>query len=118
MARMLVQSAHFVSPRERTSAFSLAALNTQAVRIVILVSIAVLGATYLWIMNSSTAEGFQLSKLERQRVALESEYAHLQEQEVALRSMDHMTQESEQMKMVAQSTPVYIDRSVQQVAVR
>ncbi|MCW1930543.1 MAG: hypothetical protein KIH62_004500 [Candidatus Kerfeldbacteria bacterium] len=118
MARMLVQSAHFVSPRERRSAFSFASFNTTSARLSIVVAVVLLGAAYLWIMNSATAAGFQLTKLEKHRVALESEYGRLQEQEVALRSLNHISQESADMNMVAQVTPSYVDRTEKAVARR
>lgn len=118
MSRMLIHSAHILSPRESQSAFSFASLNTTAARIAIVCSVVILGAVYLWVMNSSTSAGFELSQLERQRVALESEYTRLQEQEVALRSLDHVSQESQEMNMVAQTAPTYIDRNAQQVAAR
>lgn len=118
MARMLVQSAHFVSPRERRVAFSFASFNTVGARVSIVAAVVLLGSAYLWIMNSSTAAGFQLTKLENHRVQLETEYARLQEQEVALRSLDHISQESADMNMVAQTTPSYVDRTNKTVARR
>lgn len=118
---MLVHSAHFTTQPARSSRgnlLSLAGLNSTRVRIVLMLCVASLGGAYLWLVNSSTSAGFELSTLDKHRIALENEYKDLQQQEVALRSLDHVQEESSSLQMVAQNAPTYVDRGNHAVALR
>jgi cell division protein FtsL len=118
---MLTHSAYFTtqpSYSARASVLSFGAFSTARVRIALLLCVAALGGSYLWLVNSSTSAGFELSTLEKHRVALENEYKDLQQKEVALRSLDHVQAESASMQMVAQTTPTYVDRADHAVALR
>jgi cell division protein FtsL len=87
------------------------ALNTTRVRVVCLALIGVLLLTYLWLVNSAATSGFYLSDLETKRVALDDEYKKLQVEQTALRSLDHIQEESQNMKMVASSKVQYMQDS-------
>lgn len=87
------------------------ALNTTRVRVVCLALIGVLLLTYLWLVNSAATSGFYLSDLEKQRVALDNEYRKLQVEQTALRSLDHIQEESQNMQMVSSSKVQYMKDS-------
>ncbi len=87
------------------------ALNTTRVRVVCLALIAIFGVTYLWLVNSSASLGFYVSDLESRRVALDDEYQKLEVEETALRSLEHINAQSQQMQMVSSSRVEYMKES-------
>lgn len=87
------------------------AVNTTRVRVVCLVLITGLVLTYLWLVNSASTTGFYLSDLETKRAGLDDEYRKLQVEQTALKSLDHVQEQSQNMHMVASGTVQYMQDS-------
>ncbi|MFH1426106.1 MAG: hypothetical protein ABIG66_01595 [Candidatus Kerfeldbacteria bacterium] len=85
----------------------LALVDTTRVRIILIAGIALFALSYLWLVNSSAARGFYLSDLENNVITLEEEYRGLEIKQTALRSLDHVQEQSQTMGMVASGTVEY-----------
>lgn len=88
----------------------LTAIDNTKTRVFSIALIIVLGVTYLWLVNSSATAGFQLSDLEARHAALDTEYKKLELEQTALRSLDHIEEQSAAMNMVATQQAEYLKR--------
>ncbi|MFC1598344.1 hypothetical protein ACFL2M_02305 [Patescibacteria group bacterium] len=87
---------------------ALAMLDTTKVRVILIVLIAIMAVSYLWLVNSSATLGFRLSDLDSQVLALESNYQKLELEQTALRSLEHIQEQGESMNMVATGRVDYL----------
>jgi cell division protein FtsL len=107
IASAISQSPSWGAQRAQRVEHVITVINTTRVRLLCLAVIAVLGVAYLWLVSSAATSGFYLSDLETKRVALDEEYRKLEVEQTALRSLDHIQEQSAQMQMVASGRVEY-----------
>jgi cell division protein FtsL len=87
----------------------LAWLDTTRVRLAMIALAVVMALSYIWLVNSSATLGFQLSDLENRVFALEDDYHSLEIEQTALQSLDHLTEGSQAMQLVATGPAQFTD---------
>lgn len=87
----------------------MAIIDAPRTRLTLIVFIAVLGVSYLWLVNSSATDGFYVSDLQQNVVALEDEYQKLDLELAAVQSAEHIQKQSEGLQLVSTASVEYID---------
>lgn len=97
-----------VSPRMQRIHSTVETLDSPKARLIMIISCAVMGVLYLWLVNSSATSGFYLSELEDRMGELEHEYRSLELAKTELRSLQHLQEQSLEMNMVASHSADYL----------
>ena len=87
----------------------MAIIDAPRTRLTLIAFIAVLGVSYLWLVNSSATDGFYVTDLETSVVALEDEYQKLDLELAAVQSAEHIEKQSEGLQLVSAGNVQYID---------
>lgn len=82
-------------------------MDTARMRILLSATLFVLGAFYLWLVNTTAAAGFAASDLEQRMSMLEDKYQKYQLQQTELQSLQHIEAMSEEMQLLASTDVTY-----------
>ncbi len=69
-------------------------------RALLLGAIISMGLVYLWLVNGSAANGFEVSRLEEQQKSLNLQYSKIQQELAEAQSLDRLAETSKQFGLV------------------
>lgn len=78
-------------------------------RAILIAAIVCMSLMYLWLVNGSAANGFEVSRLETQQKSLNLEYDKAQQELASAQSLDRLTQSSKDLGLVPVTNVVYVD---------
>lgn len=64
---------------------------------------------YLWLVNGSAADGFEVTRLEQRQEELNLEYEKFDQELAEAKSLDRLAESSKQMGLVPVEQVVYVD---------
>lgn len=78
-------------------------------RAILIAAIIAMSLVYLWLVNGSAANGFEVSRLETQQKSLNLEYDKAQQELASAQSLDRLTQSAQELGLVPVQNVVYVD---------
>jgi hypothetical protein len=90
---------------------SKSSVSAYRLNLAIIVSSAILGFVYLFIVSSLGTKGYDIRKLEQQVVSLQAEQKILQTQASDLQSIQHIKSEVQQLNFVPATNVTYLKES-------
>lgn len=78
-------------------------------RALLIAAIIAMSLVYLWLVNGSAANGFEVSRLETQQKSLDLEYDKYQQDLAEAQSLDRLTASSKELGLVPVTNVVYVD---------